>query len=74
MSENTFSDVAALIINCVLVIFLFLSLAERAVVTPTSLRVSFFFFFFYINGDWCWLLLPQLSRENTNYIIKNIDY
>ena len=29
-------------------------------------------FFFYINGVWCWPLLSQLSREKTNYIIKQL--
>ena len=27
---------------------------------------------FYINGDWCSLLLLQLSREKTNYMIKQL--
>ena len=27
---------------------------------------------FYINGVWCWLLLPLLSGEKTNYVIKQL--
>ena len=27
---------------------------------------------FCVNGVWCWLLLPQLSREKTKYIIKQL--
>ena len=41
-------------------------LVTSPVVTPTSARA------FYINGVWCWLFLPQLSREKTNYIIKQL--
>ena len=34
--------------------------------TPTSTGA------FYISGVWRWLLLPQLSREKTNYVIKQL--
>ena len=36
------------------------------VVTPTSTRA------FYINLVGCWLLLPQLSKEKTTYIVKQL--
>ena len=41
-------------------------LVTSQVVTPTSTRA------FYLNGVWCWMLLPELSREKTNYIIQNL--
>ena len=41
-------------------------LVTSPVVTLTSARA------FYIDGIFCWLLLPQLSREKTNFIIKQV--
>ena len=41
-------------------------LVTSPVVTLTSARA------FYINEIFCWLLLPQLSTEKTNFIIKQV--
>ena len=42
-------------------------LETSPVVTPMYTRA------FCINGVWCWMLLPQLSKEKTNYIIKQLS-